>query len=218
MNADVCSPIVCSNLLKSVCPARAVARACARAGDCNLEFYSNFVCYAAGSGFRIAAGRIFLIKALTASCVTMHKSMHLTSVGDCLYSMVCCSEGLEANPELESWIPTSPTLSPTWWTLLREFNNFYHELMTDMFHWEVPGRGGAKGRELQRLRNALPGSIGSERKMGADIWMAMQAVFQLNMQKRRPPMMPSGVGDDMHRRARFTTYLKTSTRAYNESN
>jgi hypothetical protein len=130
---------------------------------------------------------------LQATCVTMHKSMQLTSVGDCLYSMICCSEGLEANPELESWIPTSPQLSPTWWTLLREFNNFYHYLMTDKFHWDVPGKGGAKGRELQRLRAALPGSIGSERKMGADIWMALQAMFQLNMQKRKPPMMPGGL-------------------------
>jgi hypothetical protein len=143
-----------------------------------------------------------------ASCVTMHKSMHLTSVGDCLYSLVCCSEGLEANPELESWIPTSPSLSPEWWTLLREFNNFYHDLMTDMFQWQVPGKGGAKGRETHRLRDALPGSIGSERRMGADVWMMLQAMFQLNMQRRRPQMMPSGVGNDMHVRARFTTYLK----------
>jgi hypothetical protein len=35
------------------------------------------------------------------------------------------------------------------------------------------------------------------------------AIFQLNMQKRNPPMMPGGIGDDEHRRARFTTYLKT---------
>jgi hypothetical protein len=143
-----------------------------------------------------------------ASCVTMHKSMHLTSVGDCLYSMVCCSEGLEANPELESWIPTHPTLSPSWWTLLREFNNFYHELMTDMFQWQIPGRGGAKGRETHRLRDALPGSIGAERKIGADVWMMLQAMLQLNMQRRRPQMMPGGIGTDMHVRARLTTYLK----------
>jgi chemotaxis protein histidine kinase CheA len=144
-----------------------------------------------------------------ASCVTMHKSMHLTSVGDCLYSTVCCSEGLEANPELESWIPTHPTLSPTWWTLLREFNNYYHELMTDMFQWQIPGRGGAKGRETHRLRDALPGSIGAERKMGADVWMMLQAILQLNLQKRRPQMMPSGIGTDKHVRARITTYLKS---------
>jgi hypothetical protein len=80
--------------------------------------------------------------------------------------------------------------------------------MTDMFQWQVPGKGGAKGRETHRLRDALPGSIGSERKIGVDVWMMLQAMLQLNMQRRRPQMMPSGVGNDMHVRARFTTYLK----------
>jgi hypothetical protein len=119
----------------------------------------------------------FLNQGSTCDLCNMHKSMHITSVGDCLYSMVCCSEGLGTNPELESWIPTSPRLSPTWWTLLREFNNQYHHLLTEMFHWQVPKQGGAKGRELQRLQTALPGSIGSERRMGADVWMALQPFF-----------------------------------------
>jgi hypothetical protein len=44
--------------------------------------------------------------------------------------------------------------------------------------------------------------------MGADVWMMLQAMLQLNMQRRRPQMMPSGVGNDMHVRARFTTYLE----------
>jgi hypothetical protein len=59
---------------------------------------------------------------------------------------------------------------------------------------------------LQRLQNAMPGSITQERQMGADLMAADQMMMQLNMQKRNPPMMPEGKA--AQHRGRFTTYIK----------
>jgi hypothetical protein len=92
--------------------------------------------------------------------------------------------GLGGNPDLEAWIPREPELSPEWWTLLGEFNNQFEELMTESFKWQNPRGGGASGRDVQRLRDAYQGSITYERRIGADVWMAMQAMLLLNMQRR----------------------------------
>jgi hypothetical protein len=148
-----------------------------------------------------------MIHAVKASCVTMHKCMDLNTACDCLYSTLCCSEGLEDNPELLAWIPREPELSPEWWPLLGEFNNQFEELMTERFKWQNP-RGGVIARDVQRLRNAYQGSSSYERRIGADIWMAMQTMLQLNMQRRDPPMMPIGAAATAHSRGKFTSYLK----------
>jgi hypothetical protein len=108
-----------------------------------MHIVSIRVHYAAGTGFRIGAGRIFMIRAVKASCVTMHKCMDVNTASDCLYSTLCCSEGLEDNPDLLAWIPREPELSPEWWSLLGEFNNQFEELMTERFRWQNP-RGGAR--------------------------------------------------------------------------
>jgi hypothetical protein len=126
------------------------------------------------------------------ACISLHKCMPLVTASDSLYGMLCISEGLEPIPFLERWIPREPALSEEWWSVLSAFLNLYQYLMTDRFRWETPIQGGGRGRLLQRLQNAMPGSITQERQMGADLMAADQMMMQLNMQKRNPPMMPEG--------------------------
>jgi hypothetical protein len=163
----------------------------------------------AGDAFRVAAGSCFIIRADTATCFSVHKSMHIRSAPDVMYSTLCCSEGLEANPRLGAWIFQETLLSDLWMEVLREFNNQFAEGMTESFRWKNPE--GYSLRKLQRLRNAMPRNIGNERGRGADVWMAEMMMLAFNLQRRQPPLrIPTlwrgSAGD--HRRSMFSTYLK----------